>query len=146
MTTNAKIGHGTLFALFDAAASPAGYVTLAEVTNITPPSLARDTVEATHTESPEKWREHIPGLKDAGEVSIEMNLVPGGAAVDLLLAAFNSDDLQLGRITFPDSPATVWSFSGYITAFAPEAPVADKMTAKVTFKLSGKPGFVPAVA
>jgi predicted secreted protein len=150
MTTQAKIGHGSLFQIFDTDASP-DWVSVAEVTNITPPALARDTVDVTHTESEEKWREFIPGLRDGGEASIEMNFIPAGPGTDLILASFNSDEAKTCRIIFPDgdadvSPitATVWTFSGIITGFAPEAPVDGAMTATVTVKLSGKPTFLPA--
>lgn len=143
MTTNARIGHGVTFAIFDTAVSPDDYVTLAEVTSITPPSLARDAVEATHTESPEKWREFIPGLKDAGEVTIELNFIPDGAAITKLLALINSDVVSNCRIRFNDpSPAILWVFNAYLTAIEPEAPIDDKMTASTTWKLTGKPAFI----
>lgn len=139
MATNAKIGHGTLFAILSDSVSPADYVTVAEVTNITPPNLARDAVDATHTASSEGWREFIPGLKDAGEVTFEMNFVPSGASTDLVLEAFNADDPVSCKITFPDTPPTEWTFSAICTGFEPEAPVDDKMVASVTLKLTGKP-------
>ena len=75
---------------------------LAEVTNITPPALARDMVDATHTESPQKWREFIPGLRDAGEVTLELNFLPDGAAITKLLALINCDALSQCRIRFND--------------------------------------------
>lgn len=137
MTTNAKIGYGTTFAI--QSGSPLDYVTIAEVTNITPPNLARDAVDATHTASEEGWREFIPGLKDAGEVSIELNFVPGSESTALLMEAFNADDPVSCKITFPDSPATEWTFAAIMTGFETEAPVDDKLTATATFKLSGKP-------
>jgi predicted secreted protein len=157
MTTQAKIGHGSLFQILtteDIGSPPApvtDWLTVAEVVSITPPSLSRDAVDATHTESPEKWREFIPGLRDGGEVSCEMNFIPAGPGTEAILASFNSDTVQSCRIIFPDgdanaSPitATVWAFSGFITAFAPEAPFDGKMAATVTVKLSGKPAFLTA--
>lgn len=141
MTTNAKIGHGSLFEIEDTTQSPVAFVKVAEVLNITPPALARDAIDATHTESTEGWREFIPGLKDGGEVSVEMNFIPGHASLDLILALFSRDAGNF-RITFPDSPATVWTFSAFITGFEPEAPLEDKMTATATFKLTGKPAFI----
>ena len=102
MATNARIGHKTLFQLFDQTVSPAAWFTVGEVKNITPPSFARDAVDATHTESPEAWREFIPGLKDAGEITAELNLVPDSDSTEKLLGTFDSDDLQQARILFPD--------------------------------------------
>lgn len=140
MTTSAKIGHGAAFELFNND-SP-GWVTLAEVFNIVPPSLARDAVDASHNQSTQAWRDFIPGLKDGGEVTFELNFIPAGQANSELLRTFNDDALIQCRIVFPDSPATTWTFSGYVTAYEPDAPTDDRMTASVTIKLSGKPGFV----
>jgi hypothetical protein len=151
MTTNAKIGHGTLFQIFDTGQSPDAWVTVAEVTNVTPPALARDAVEATHTESPEGWHEFIPGLKDGGQVSIDLNFIPGGPGTALLLSTFDLAAALQARVMFPDgdplaSPitATVWTFTAICTGFAPEAPVDGKMAATATFKITGKPTFNPA--
>lgn len=151
MTTEAKIGHGTRFQIYDVDASPPAWVAVAEIVSVTPPQLVRDTIDATHAESTEKWREFIPGLRDGGEVSLEMNFVPDGAGTTKMLATFNSDSVVTCRIIFPDgdadaSPitATIWSFTGFCTGFAPTAPFDNKMSATATFKLSGKPTFLAA--
>jgi predicted secreted protein len=141
MATSAKIGYGCLFSLGDVN-SPQAYTPLAEITNISPPTLARDAVDATHSQSPEGWRDFIPGLKDGGEVTVEMNFIPSGDSTDRLIAAFNSDNLLNCKIAFNDSPATEWTFQAICTAFAPEGPVEDKMSASATFKVTGKPTFV----
>jgi predicted secreted protein len=153
MTTNAKIGFGTLFQMLDVDASPDSWVTVAEVVSITPPALARDTVEATHSESPEKWREFIPGLKDAGEMTVELNFIPGGDAMQRFLRSFNTDEPDQCRIVFPDggvdeSPptATIWAFVAFLTGVEPEASMEDKMSVSATFKLTGKPDFVTVPA
>jgi predicted secreted protein len=153
MTTNAKIGFGNLFQILNVGASPDEWVTVAEVKSITPPSFARDAQDATHTESTEGWREFIPGLKDGGEISVELNFVPDSDTTDLILAQFASDDLSQVRILFADGnqagpTPTCSSFtcSGVITGFPIEAPIEDGQTATITFKISGKPTFVRATA
>lgn len=143
MTTQAQIGHGTTFeinsSLLD---SPDQWTAIAEVVSVTPPSLSRDAIDATHSQSPEKWREFIPGLRDGGEVTLEVNFIPNGLGTTQILDTFNSDDRINARINFPDSPVTTWEFTAFITAFEPDAPFDDKMSASVTFKLSGKPSFL----
>jgi predicted secreted protein len=141
MTTNAQIGHGTLFYLADAS-SPTSYSVLAEVTSITPPALARDAIDASHTQSPNAWREFVAGMKDGGEVSLELNFIPGSATTTRILETFSQNVSILAKIVFPDSPGTTWSFEGIITGFEAEAPVDDKMSASLTFKVSGQPSFV----
>ena len=144
MTTLAKIGYGSVFSVLDNTLSPPAYVALAEVTAITPPQMSRDTVDATHNASTGGWREFIPGLKDAGDVTVEMNFIPGNATGDLLMGSFNSDTALSCKIAFPDSPVTEWLFTAICTGFAPTQPIDDKMTASATFKLTGKPAFIPA--
>lgn len=144
MTTNATIGHRTLFEINDGS----GYVAVGEITSITLPSLSRDAIDATHTESEDGWREFIPGLKDAGEVTIEMNFVPpgsGGESPDsssdvLIRSQFDRDDLTACRITLPGnaSPSEVLTFNAIFTGYEVEGPVDDKMTATLTLKVSGK--------
>ena len=135
MTTNAQIGYGTLFQIFE---SPA-WVTLGEVTSIMMPPLQRDTHDATHTESPGQWREFIPGLKNAGEVKIEMNFVPASETDQRIRDTFDSDVVPQFRIVFdtPVSPTEAITFSGIVTNYEATGPIADKMVATLTVKVSG---------
>jgi predicted secreted protein len=137
--SDAAIGHGSAFAIGDGA-GPEVFTEVAEVTSITPPNFVRDTVDATHMASPDKWREYVGGLRDAGTVSITVNFVPGGAAQDAIIAKFTADTVSNFKITFPNAEA--WTFAAWCTGFATEDPLEGKMTATATFKLSGKPAFV----
>lgn len=144
MSTSARIGYQTLFKTGNGA-SPEVFSTLAEVTGITPPAMARDTVDATHEESPGAWREFIAGLKDGGEVSLDMNFVPGGSAAASMAAELDLDGplaLKNRQIMFPDG--SYFSFAAILTAWEPDAPIDDKMAASATFKVSGKPTLVQA--
>lgn len=144
MSTNARIGYGTLFKTGNGAA-PEVFATLAEVTSITPPAMARDTVDASHEESPGAWREFIAGMKDGGEVSLELNFVPGGSAAASLTAELDLDGplaTKNRQILFPDG--SYFSFAGILTAFEPDAPLDDKMSGSATFKVTGKPTLVQA--
>lgn len=143
MATQAQIGHGTTFQINTTLLnSPDAWVTVAEVVSVTPPSLSRDAIDATHSTSPNKWREFIPGLRDGGEVTLEVNFIPSGIGTQTILSTFTSDSTVNARINFPDSPVTTWEFTAFITNFAPDAPFDDKMSATVTFKLSGEPAFI----
>lgn len=134
MATEAAIGHGTIFAMATIAA-PGDYVNLAEVTSVKPPPVTRDIIDATHMQSPGKWREFISGLKDGGECTLDLNFVPGGATSTRLELAQTEEEPSNCKITFPNG--AVWYFAAYCTGYEPEAPVDDKMTASVTFKVTG---------
>jgi predicted secreted protein len=133
------IGYSTLFKTGNGA-TPEVFTTVAEVTNITPPAMSRDTVDATHEESPDGWREFIAGLKDGGEVSLDMNFVPDSADALAFMAewdATGSSALKNRQIVFPDG--SIFAFAAILTGYEPDAPIDDKMAASVTLKVSGKP-------
>jgi len=134
----AMLGYGSVFQIATES-SPDVYASLAEVISITPPSFTFDQIDVTHMESPNRLREFISGLGDAGECSFDMNFVPGSTSDDRLFELMN---LPVGvlrrrncRISFPNGVS--WSFSAELTGYEPTVPVDDKMTATTTFKVSG---------
>jgi predicted secreted protein len=141
MTTAVKTGFGVEFAVGDAA-SPEVFTKVAEVLSVGGPSLSRDTPEATHTDSTAGYKEFIAGMKDGGEVTVTMNFLPADATQKLsggLLGDFATDTLINYKITFPSSPTVAWTFAGLMTGFEPDVPIDDRMTASVSFKVSGQP-------
>jgi predicted secreted protein len=135
MATSARIGHGSLFKIGNGA-SPEVFTTVAEVTGITPPAMSRDSIDATHSESPDGWREFIGGLKDGGEVELTLNWVPGSATTILLMSEIAAAAGNK-QITFPNGE--IFSFAALCTNIGPEAPVDGKMEATVSYKVTGKP-------
>lgn len=131
MTTNAAIGYSTAFGIKNGGGT---YDDVAEVTRVKPPSYARDAIDATHMESPDRFREYIAGMMDAGEVSIDINYVPSTSDVILAAMTAGAGDFQ---ITMPNG--VKFQFKAIVTGFEPEAPLDDKMSATATFKVSGKP-------
>ena len=137
----ADFGFGVKLQRGDAA-SPEVFTDIAELINLSPPSLSLDTVESTHTSSTNKYREFIAGLLDAGEVSIEVNFLPANATQNEaagILKDMKDRTKRNFKIVFPDSGATIWSFAAFVTAFNPSAPIDDRMTASITLKLTGDP-------
>jgi predicted secreted protein len=134
MTTNARIGYDTRFAIEDAVGSGV-YVALAEVFTVTPPSGTIDQIDATHMQSADRTREFIPGLKDPGSASAEMNYVPNSATDQRLSALEISGETLSMRITYPNG-VTV-TFPASVESYEKAIPLDDKMTAVITLKVSG---------
>lgn len=132
MTTAAMIGLGITLEMADLV-SPGDFVTIAEVFNVNPPSQVDDVVEATHYGSPNRRREYIPGLVESGEVSFDMNYVPGSAS-DVLINAAQGVEKVL-RLTFPNGVSMV--FNGIRQGYEKNAPLDDRLTATVTFRVTG---------
>lgn len=138
--TNAQIGLGSKLGIKGGGGT---YGSVAEVTRITPAGWTRNTVDATHLESPDGWAEFIAGLKTASDCTFDVNWVP--APSDPLLKAFNdgSGDFQL---LFP-SKTLAMQFLGIVTNFTPgEISPEGKLSASVTIKPSGAPKIVPVPA
>ncbi|MGA5669017.1 phage tail tube protein [Streptomyces pseudogriseolus] len=112
------------------------FTPIANVTNITPPGIERETYDVTAHDSPDGWREFIGGLKDGGEVEIELNYDP--REHDVLVSDFEDSDPRNYRIVFPGTLGQ-WAFKAIMSGFESEAPHDDKLSATVTFKVSGKP-------
>lgn len=115
--------------------TPEIFTAIANVTSISGPGLSRETIDVTAHDSPDGWMEFLGGLKDAGEVSADINYDP--SKHDTLVADFDDDEPRNYQLVFPDS--TTWSIQAILTGFEPEAPYDDKLAASLTFKVTGKP-------
>jgi hypothetical protein len=131
--TTADIGYNASFEI--EGDTPGTYVAVAEVVAVTPPGVTREAVEATHLKSPDRYKEFIAGLKEAGEASLTLNFVP--SATDALYTAFDDPDGKY-QITFPNG--VMLRFNGFFTAYnPPELTAGGKMEATATVKATGKP-------
>ena len=132
------IGFGTDFQR-GTGTGPITYATVGEIIDLNLPELTRDTKEATHFKSQDRFREYISGLRDAGEAGFTLQF---NSATDLatLMTDYQSEVAIPYKIVFPD--ATSWTFTGLVTKVAPTVSLEDRMTAEVTIKLSGKPTFL----
>lgn len=140
MAHDDSIGHGTKI-YRHAGGVPAGArTTVGRVRDVTPPPLSRDAVETTDMESPERWEEFIGGIKRSGELSFDMTFDPGSDETPLFMSDLNTDTRGYYTVVFPD--ASEWGFYALMTGFEPTDPVADKMAATITYKLTGKPGWI----
>ncbi len=132
--TQAFIGYGSVVEMADPAA-PTIFTYLSESKSITLPSDATDQVDATHMQSPNRTKEFIPGIVDAGEFSFESNYVPG-SATDVALEAAKGKT-RIVRVTFPNGRQLI--FNAFVLNYDKTLPMDDVATATVTFKVSGAP-------
>ena len=138
MTSSAFWAYGSLLQIGDGA-TPEVFTAVAEITDLTPPNMARDSIEVTGYSSTSGYREFIAGWRDGGEVSLTANWLPTNATHDDdtgLLEQWDDDDLHNYRIVLPDTLATI-AFSGFLTAFEPELPRDEQGKLNCTIKISG---------
>nr|CAD6417715.1 tail protein [Rhizobium sp. Q54] len=138
--TDARIGYGTIYEIWDASLTTPAFVEVAEVINVTPGEATADRIDATHMQSPNRRREYISGLIDNGEASFEINWVPGSDTDVLIRELFESGETVEHRITFPAAagdPRPTVTYEASIIGFSKAIPIDDRMTATITVAVSG---------
>jgi len=125
-------GHGTTL-------SGASTGSIGQILSIGLPDQKVDDLDVTTMASTNKWREFIPGLKDAGSMTLQ--LLYEKANYNKVQGALGSTP-EVWTITLPDG--STFACTGYINANGGDSPHEDKITQSVTLKLSGQPTFTPA--
>ncbi|MFD5050878.1 phage tail tube protein [Streptomyces tendae] len=118
-------------------AEPEVFTAIANLSNLEDGGRTRNTIDVTSHDSPNRYMEFVGGLIDPGEVTIDINYDP--AVHDVLEADLEDEDPRNYQIVFPDPAQTTFSFAAVMTGFSKSAPVDDKLSGSLTFKVSGKP-------
>lgn len=132
---------GTLLKIGDGEGSES-FTAIAQVMDISGPEQTLGTQEVTPQTAPNGAKVYIPTLLDGGDVSMDINYEPAGATHDQttgLIKDQTDRTLRNFELVFPDTGTTTWSFSAFVTKFAPTAPVEGALTASITLKISGLP-------
>lgn len=137
--SNAVVGPGWL--LQHSAHGAGVYTTIAEVQDIKGPAQSADVDEVTNQSSPNFFKEFVTTVLDGGEVTFPCNYIPGEATQDGvtgLLSWLKGRGLQDWQIV-PPSPnaAHTVQFSGFVTKWDPNYPVAKHADLSVTIRVTG---------
>lgn len=128
------IGDGLL-------ATTPSYTTIAQVANISGPSMSLDPIDVTTHDSTSGFREFVAGLADGGEITFDLVYDPdsathanssGGVVYEL-----HQRTGKAFRLTLVDTTNTVITFDAFVTAFEPSLAVDGAMTASLTLKITG---------
>lgn len=133
--------YGTLLERGEPGVDEVTYTPVANVTNVSGPAIERETIETTThkriTAPGAGWRTFIGGLRDAGEVSLDINYTAAGH--NAMFADYEDAEPRPYRLVLPDPDQTAWELELILTGFECEFPFDDKATGTITFKVSGKP-------
>lgn len=125
-----QIGDGAMVEVFTA---------IAQVRDIGGPSLSLDTLDVTTHDSTDAWRDFVGGLKDGGEVSLELVYNPDSLTQIALRTDLDGRTVRNFKLVFPDATSTTWAFAATVTGFEPSANVGDELSASCTLKVTGEP-------
>jgi len=140
--TNALSSFGTLLKIGDGATPTENFTTIAELLDIDGVTLKTNTEDATNHSSPGGFEEKIPTTLAAGPVKFGINFIPTGATHSQstgLIKDWKNKTKRNFQLVFPDSGATTWLISAYVTSVDIKAPVKGKLTADVTLDITGSP-------
>ena len=140
--SGAIAAYGTFLKIGDGG-GPETFTTLAEVKSIEGPSMETDVIDVTtHSSQPAgNFKEKLATLIDAGEVTFDLNMIPGNAQHD----ALRTD--QLGRtkrnfeLWFPGSGSSDIDFEAVVTSFPLSFPVDGVIESSVTLTITKAPTF-----
>jgi len=128
-------------------ATKASATAIAEVFNISGPSLSQTAVDTTHHNSTSRFRTYVPGFSDAGEVTADIRYIPTTATHDNtvltgLFGLIGATDVSNWHVEWNDHGTASTSsvhFAGILTSFTPSADLDSSLDASLTIKASGVP-------
>lgn len=136
MSNSALDTQGTLLYIEDIT-SPTDRAAVSERVSIGGPNETRPKRDVTDLDSTR--REYKGGLRDSGEMSLELFYVPSDAVHVRLRAAFNETDaalrLRQWELVFTDG--TTWRFQGEVTGWSQSFAVDSDVKATLTIVPSG---------
>lgn len=136
MATSAGVGNGATLFLDDASGTPTA---VGEVRSVTPIAISGGTADATHLGSG-GWRDFIPTIRDAGEVSVTVNWIVGGATETLVRTAVADGLTRTFKVTAPNTKFI--QTECIVTSFEPAEITPDgKLEMTFAAKLTGSPTY-----
>lgn len=115
-----------------------GGIVIAEQLEVGGVKLSRDAIDVSNNDTPDDYKESIPGWASVGDISIEGNFIAGDTPGQIAMyTAFNSRVTAEYVITLPDG--TTWTFDAWIKSFEIDTSNKDALKFKGTLQPVGKP-------
>lgn len=136
MSTAALASQGMTISVSDGA-SPEVYTAISESSDITGPDGSAGEIDVTDLSSTAK--EFKRGLTDNGSVSVTMMFIPANTQHAQLRSDFNSatEVARNYRLTFTDSPNTLWTFNAYVSTLSITNSLDSTTTASLGLRIKG---------
>jgi len=142
MASNAWWAYGSELKIGDDGTTES-FTKVAEIIDISGPSMSKDAIEVTNQDSTSGWREFIPGMRNGGEIGITANWIPVSGTQDGtsgVLSKFTDDDLHNWQIITADDGSSGTmdiDFAAIVTNFSVNLPLEEQGHLEVTLKVSG---------
>jgi len=118
------------------------FTTVAKVGDIQGPAYTRDNVDVTSHDSPLDYEELLATIKKSGELTFSLFWLPTDPTHDAttgLFAAYEDGITRNWKLVLTDfeSDPTELHLTGYVSGFAPKAPVAGVLAADLKVQVTG---------
>ena len=142
--SNGIAAYGTKLLVGDGGGTEV-FTAVAEIRNIGGPEISVDTTDVTPHSTSAPWRHKVATLIDGGEVTLELNFLPGATDQAALRADMIARTKRNFRIEWPITPTAYRaSFAGYVTKLSPSAPHDAELSASMTITITGAVTFAAA--
>lgn len=132
MSSNAIESQGVTIARLEGTV----YTDIPEIKSFNGPGGSATVIDVTDLQSTAK--EKRMGLPDEGQLQFTINYIPDNSMHQALRADRASREEKTFRITFTDaSPATTWTFDGFVLNFVVSGAVDGVVEAQVTIEITG---------
>ena len=111
------------------------FISVGEVTDITGPGGQAAEIDTTNLSSTAK--EYNIGLKDEGQVTLELNYDPSDTGQDRLIALYDAQTSDTFKITLQDSGSETWTFDAYVMGRPITINRDDVVKMSITLRITG---------
>lgn len=144
-------GYGVLLYIGTAVSSVTSGTSVGKITNIGGPNMTKGSIGAGSADSTNKWIDYLPGMIDAGELTVDVKYdgTSSGTA-DKLMTLFSGTGTYAIGIYVNDHTTTSSKSNlvcvGFLTALGHAIPHDGLFTQSFGIKLSGQPTFTDLAA
>lgn len=136
---------GTILAVGNGETPSEEFSEIAQVKDISGPSMSRETIDVTNHQSPSGYNEFLASVIDGGEVTFTVEYDPEDSTHDQttgLLYLMGLTTTRNWKLIFPVETVTpgtyeCLNFAALVTGFNPNAPVKGSLTVDITLKVAG---------
>lgn len=118
-----------------------GDAAIGQVLSITGPGVDFPDVDTTTMDSSSNYRTFVPGLGDPGELTINVLYDPAAVAHKRLAYYMGQRSTKAFKLYHGTTAADEDAFSAHIKSISREIPMDNMISADITLKVTGKPGY-----
>ena len=132
--TKGKVGYDTRISV--KTSKTTGFIPMGEPKDFSGPQITQQFADFTHMQSPFGYQEQKPTYKSSGQITFNVNRVPGDPGQEALIEATNANPTELCdfEVEFPDG--SEFAFQAY-PGLSFTSPMSGPIEMAVTLTVTG---------